>query len=292
MKTKKTAGTSVELFLSQFCGDADIVTPVSSEDETPGHRPRNFRGVFNPIPEAFEYVMPHRRSILRDSTGAGGSDASLGVIFYNAATNPADAATNAAAEATRDEWRRVTGGGFLQPFGQALKGKRFYNHVPAFRAAARVGASVWDDLFTFTIERNPWDKALSLFYWKARRRKNYTFAAFIDEGDVGINYPRYCHPRTGAVLVDRIIYYHQLNAALGEICDALDIPWDGILPVRAKGATRTDRQPYQELFTGELARYREALDRLFSAEIELHGWDFNTGMPTRDLSRSRVAKDS
>ena len=33
MKTRKTAGTSIEVALSPFCGDDDIITPVTPEDE-------------------------------------------------------------------------------------------------------------------------------------------------------------------------------------------------------------------------------------------------------------------
>jgi hypothetical protein len=33
IKTKKTAGTSIEIALSKFCGPNDIITPVSPEDE-------------------------------------------------------------------------------------------------------------------------------------------------------------------------------------------------------------------------------------------------------------------
>jgi len=33
LKTRKTAGTSVELALSSACGPEDIVTPISLEDE-------------------------------------------------------------------------------------------------------------------------------------------------------------------------------------------------------------------------------------------------------------------
>jgi hypothetical protein len=33
LRTGKTAGTSMQLFLSQFCGDKDIISPVSIEDE-------------------------------------------------------------------------------------------------------------------------------------------------------------------------------------------------------------------------------------------------------------------
>ncbi|WLD94433.1 sulfotransferase family 2 domain-containing protein [Alkalihalobacillus sp. AL-G] len=33
LKTKKTAGTSIEISLSRYCGDSDIITPIMSEDE-------------------------------------------------------------------------------------------------------------------------------------------------------------------------------------------------------------------------------------------------------------------
>jgi len=54
LKTRKTAGTSVEVALSQLCGAGDIVTPISPKDEPlrgPEHGPRNHRGRFNPLPE-------------------------------------------------------------------------------------------------------------------------------------------------------------------------------------------------------------------------------------------------
>lgn len=49
LKTRKTAGTSIELWLSQHCADSDIVTPV--EPEEAGHVPRNHQGIFDPLRE-------------------------------------------------------------------------------------------------------------------------------------------------------------------------------------------------------------------------------------------------
>lgn len=42
IKTKKTAGTSIEVYLSQFCGDQDIVTPIFPEVN--GHTAKNHAG--------------------------------------------------------------------------------------------------------------------------------------------------------------------------------------------------------------------------------------------------------
>jgi hypothetical protein len=46
IKTRKTAGTSVEVLRSRQCGPQDIVTPV--KPAVSSHRPRNFRGIFPP----------------------------------------------------------------------------------------------------------------------------------------------------------------------------------------------------------------------------------------------------
>jgi hypothetical protein len=46
IKTKKTAGTSIEIFLSQCCGPNDVVTPINPHIEP--HAARNYKGFWNP----------------------------------------------------------------------------------------------------------------------------------------------------------------------------------------------------------------------------------------------------
>jgi len=52
IKTAKTASTSIEVFLSTQCGPTDVVTPIEPPIE--GHRPRNYEGFIDPIPEILE----------------------------------------------------------------------------------------------------------------------------------------------------------------------------------------------------------------------------------------------
>ena len=47
LKTRKTVGTSIEIALSRFCGEQDIITPITPEDEKLRQelgirRPQNF----------------------------------------------------------------------------------------------------------------------------------------------------------------------------------------------------------------------------------------------------------
>ena len=44
IKTRKTAGTSIETYLSKYCSESDIFTPLTPEE--PGHQARNYRNIF------------------------------------------------------------------------------------------------------------------------------------------------------------------------------------------------------------------------------------------------------
>lgn len=64
IKTRRTAGTSIEVFLSQACGPEDVVTPIRPHVEP--HRPRNHTGPFNPLPELLASHGRYLRSTWRE----------------------------------------------------------------------------------------------------------------------------------------------------------------------------------------------------------------------------------
>jgi hypothetical protein len=67
LKTRKTAGTSIEISLGRYCGEADIITPigVDPEAEKSGHRPRNYSGLFNPLPELLFSQLGEKKRCIR-----------------------------------------------------------------------------------------------------------------------------------------------------------------------------------------------------------------------------------
>ena len=53
----------------------------------------------------------------------------------------------------------------------------FYNHIPAFKVKEMIcyqDKRIWNEYFKFCFERNPWDKALSVYYWNTEQRSTYT----------------------------------------------------------------------------------------------------------------------
>lgn len=63
IKTRKTAGTSIEVFLSNHCSHDDILTPIIPEEVM--HSPRNYGNFFNHI-KAFELKKSIHENIWND----------------------------------------------------------------------------------------------------------------------------------------------------------------------------------------------------------------------------------
>jgi hypothetical protein len=218
IKTRKTAGTSIEVFLARHCGEGDILTPIIPP--VAPHEPRNHRGWFNPLPE----------------------------LWVARGRNP-----------------RLT-------LGNLVLRQRFANHLPAYCVRSRIPRSVFDSYFKFCVERNPWDKTISHYHMLRNQKSgSFSFDDYLASGQLCSDAFRYTHPRSGALLVDRVLKFERLDEELASICTSLGIPYGGTLEVRAKTEYRTDRRPYREVYS---EKQRTLVQRAFAWEIEVHGYEF------------------
>lgn len=153
------------------------------------------------------------------------------------------------------------------------KPKRFYNHMPAHKIKPVVGRQIWNDYFKFCVERNPWDRTISCYYWKTRHRHPApTITEFIDSDEV------YTLKKKGALLytingqiaVDHICRYENLDEELEMIARRLKLPQKLALP-KAKGQYRKDRLSYQQLLS---SADRDKITRIFADEIARFGYDY------------------
>jgi hypothetical protein len=215
IKTVKTAGTSIEVFLSQCCGDNDVLTPVVPHVEP--HVARNYQGYWNPIPQMLAYRGSARLAVLK----------------------------------------------------RLVKGKKFFNHMPAKAVRATLPASTWNSYYKFCVERNPWDKVLSGYHMDQSKRTR-SLDEFLRKGRLPINYPIYCDNH-GKLIVDEVIKYESLMDGLGRVFGKLGIPFNGSLGINAKSEHRKDRTPYQQVFNDA---QKDLVAKVFAKEIEMHGYVF------------------
>lgn len=219
LKTNKTAGTSIEIALSGVCGDDDIISPISPEDEKTRSE-LGYRGPQHHLASAREYGIVDVAKLL------------------------------------------VKG----------RKKNRFYNHMPASEVKALIADDTWNDYYKFCFERNPWDRVISLYYWRCKTEPRPSIAQFIDSGVLkrlkrkGLE----LYSIDGQIAVDKVCRFENIATELESFRTQLGITEKLELP-HAKSRFRKDKRSYREILDEE---QKTRIAGIFSDEIKLMGYQF------------------
>lgn len=156
-----------------------------------------------------------------------------------------------------------------------------WQHVHARTARKHIDAKTWNSYFKFSFERDPWDRMVSLYWWRVRLHDSppFTFRQFITamhSGDARemrkalvrpySNWPIYCIQDRPAV--DHVGKYENLIDELQAIGAETGMPFDGWLP-RSKGNVRR-KVPLSEMYEQDTL---EMVGEIFKREIALLGYE-------------------
>jgi len=168
----------------------------------------------------------------------------------------------------RGEGRGLRIQGELKEFFRARK---YRPHMTASEIRWRLGRKYWESYLKFTIERNPWDKVVSDYFWAQRHPENQIpFEQWVREGRwSGSHF--YFYTLDGEVAVDRILRYENLEEDFNDLMLSLGVCDPPKLP-RAKSGYRSNRETYHATHT-DYTRERVAME--FSREIEYFGYRFD-----------------
>lgn len=217
VKTRKTAGTSIELALSTLAGPDDVVTTAARKDE-PVRRESG--------------AKPPQNHLKRVS-----------------------------------EWRPRD----LEALWHRRWPKRFYSHMPAVKARRVLGAAVWGEYFTFAVERNSWDKAVSSYSRTAALRSVPPFSEWVQQCPVKILTSFDLYTEDGRAIVNRVLRYEHLAEELADVWRVLHVESPPTLP-RAKGKYRTADADWRAMYTDAAI---ERVHQVCHREIAMFGYTFD-----------------
>ena len=153
-----------------------------------------------------------------------------------------------------------------------LQRKRFHNHSPAAEVRRYVGKGKWSKYFVFCVERNPFDRAVSQYFWKNRK--------LVEKPDMQEFFRSLSTPSMSnwnvysgkdGVLVDRILRYENLDQELSSVGNLLGIKID-ISSIHAKSHTRTDKRNYREIID---KKSRLIIEERCAKEIKHFGYQWD-----------------
>ena len=148
----------------------------------------------------------------------------------------------------------------------------YHAHISAAELRARIGAETFDGYYKFCIERNPFDRIISSYYWRrGANDSDKSLHEFVAQrADVPKKHGFDLYTIDGEVVVDRVLRYENLQAEVAEVADRLGFPSTPELP-RTKVSHRSDRRPYQEVLT---AADRAIIEATYKDELELFDYRF------------------
>lgn len=157
---------------------------------------------------------------------------------------------------------------------QNYEGTDFFNHMHAVDIKKSVSAHVWDNYYKFCIERNPWDKAVSWYYWNrqfwVKEGKDKTPSEFVLNHLPLPDWPMYTIDNQ--VVVDRILRFEALPAAIADLAMLLGLP--KINMPRVKGSFRPDGIHYKDVWGPS---ERKKIANVFHKTIKLMNYKYQEG---------------
>ncbi len=201
LKTRKTAGTSVELALSRFAGPHDVLTKNLPEEEA-----------------------------ARRLYGRTSQNDCLPFARYRSK------------EVARLLIRRQRA--------------KFAGHDSAAAVRKYVGERLWREYRKFTVERHPYERAVSMLYWQQRHSARTDILTFLRSFPPSKLSNSTIYAIDGAIAVDDIIEYDRLEEDFPALMEAYGVE---VGPLgRAKISTRLDRSPAAERLGEEGRRLVQA----------------------------------
>ena len=159
---------------------------------------------------------------------------------------------------------------------RALKTIGLHTHIEANTALSRnyISKTQMESYFSFCFIRNPWDHAISKFYElkKDNKYQSLDIDTFLSNGMLQefATRCRSIYSHQGTVLVKRLYQYENLQEAIIEIFDELNLTGNPQLP-QAKANLRTDKRHYREILNSS---QKIKIQQIFSQEIEWGSYQF------------------
>jgi hypothetical protein len=199
-----------------------------------------------------------------------------------------------------DEWKfshgreeRVSEAGIIGYRGPDAGNATWRNHMPAAEIRDRLGSSEWESYFKFCVVRNPFDKAVSLFYYGqgsgtltqrlkdgtksflrtiSRRFLKFEFERWLRNGGLHVDRDKYV--LDGEICMDDFIFFERLEEDVQRICDRLGLRFDSDRLPYLKSGHRPDSYSTADHYT---SRSKEIVANAFDMELKTFGYEFPNG---------------
>ena len=165
---------------------------------------------------------------------------------------------------------------------QGVKKGLIADHTTALEMIELIGEVTWDQIFTFSFVRNPWDRLVSLYLYRTQIEPvtDMSFKDFVLQNclpqpnmehlidNQGMENWRYVCDEDGNQIVDFVGKYENRSEDLKTVSECIEIPYEKLIMHKYSVTERTQYSDYYDDETRQLIADRYARD------IELFDYQF------------------
>jgi hypothetical protein len=155
-------------------------------------------------------------------------------------------------------------------------GSTWWNHMPALAIKDLLGDDAWKAYFKFCVIRNPFEKAVSAFFFFNRGKASEDlsgpaqFEAWTEtRRSLPIDRNKYLINRR--TCMDDFIRVESLPVDMQRVCERLGVPWEPDRLPRIKAEFRPAWATVRHMYT---PRSRERVARAYAFELRTFGYEF------------------
>lgn len=155
--------------------------------------------------------------------------------------------------------------------------QKYFNHIPAALARQRLGSELWDSYTKVATIRNPFDAAISMYFWKLRSKSPGQDTSFEDWTSKNLDLIRRneeIYKIDGKNIIDVMIRYDHLEKDIKNLENnhpSLSGLWETFSQITAKSAVRPKTSSIEEMFRNA-PRARQLISEACKDDIEAYGF--------------------
>jgi hypothetical protein len=181
--------------------------------------------------------------------------------------------------------------GALKRYAPQLFG--LHTHASASQVRSVLGRKVFDSYYKFAVERNPWDRQISLY--AHRKWKRGEPVDYFDRDMKSLVYRNTSYVRMNNwsiyaigrdIVADRVIRYERLDEEIGELIATLGLPDLGDMP-RLRSYVK-DRPHYSTYYSDAT---RDLVGKWYAREIDALGYKFESEEHAAQRANAKIISE-
>lgn len=173
----------------------------------------------------------------------------------------------------------ISSAGIVGYRGEDISQQQWFNHMPAELIRDKIGTSVWEEYFKFCVIRNPYEKAVSAFYFYKLKGNLGVESQNLNDAELFLRWlkvsgppdDRCCYMINDKICLDFFIRYESLEKDILKVCNLIGLDSCNVVLPKYKSEFRPVDASAKKMYCSEAI---DIIKNYYSFELDYFDYAF------------------